>query len=72
MMTKAAVLDGLKMYNDKIKDKLDGGSVRLSKKSSTVEGTMWYTIDEDLYWSLYICMNGARVEIAYGQLKNRS
>lgn len=72
MMTKEAVMDGLQKYHNKIKDKLDGETLRLGKKSSTVEGTMWYTIDEDLYWSLYLCMNGSRVEIAYGQLKSRS
>ena len=69
MITKSEVLSALKMNNDKLKDELSG--VRVGTKSSTINGSMWYTVDDDLYWSLYICMNGARVEVAYGQLRNR-
>ena len=70
MMTKEAVLNGLKMYHDKLKD--ERATVTLTNKSSTVEGAMWYSIEDDLYWSIYICMNGSRIEIAYGQFRNRN
>lgn len=70
MMTKEAVLDGLKKYNDKLK--AERATVTLTNKPSTVEGAMWYSIEDDLYWSIYVCMNGSRIEIAYGQFKNRN
>lgn len=70
MVNKNEILNALRMNNDKLKDEL--GGVRVGTKSSTVEGAMWYTIDDDLYWSLYMCMNGSRIEIAYGQIKSRN
>jgi len=70
LINKDEVLNALRMNNDKLKDEL--GGVRVGTKSSTVNGAMWFTVDEDLFWSLYICMNGARVEVAYGQLRNRA
>lgn len=72
MMTKEAVLNGLDMYHKKIKGELNSTGVVVGKKSSTVEGAMWFSIDDDLYWSLYMCMNGSRIEIAYGQIKSRN
>lgn len=69
MINKHEILNALRMNNDKLKDEF--GGVRLGTKSSSVDGTMWYTVDDDLYWSLYICINGARIEVAYGQLKSR-
>ena len=68
MVTKEEVLNGLDMYHDRLKSE---NNVVLGRKSSTTDGAMWFTVDEDLYWSLYICINGARIEVAYGQLKNR-
>lgn len=70
MVNKDEVLNALRMNNDKLKDEL--GGVRVGTKPSTVNGVMWYTVDSENYWSLYICMNGARVEVAYGQLKSRT
>lgn len=73
MMTKEAVLKGLNMYHKRLKNEFaDAGNVVVGKKSSTVEGTMWFTIDDEQYWSLYMCINGARIEIAYGQIKSRN
>lgn len=69
MVTKDEVLNGLDMYHDKLKNEF--GGVVVGRKSSTTDGAMWFTVDDDLYWSLYICINGARIEVAYGQLKNR-
>ena len=68
MVTKEEVLNGLDMYHDRLKSE---NNVVLGRKSSTTDGAMWFTVDEDLYWSLYICINGARIEVAYGQLKSR-
>lgn len=72
MMTKEAVLNGLDMYTKTLQDKLTDKPVIVGRKSSTVEGSMWFSVDDDLYWSLYMCINGARIEIAYGQLKTRA
>lgn len=70
MVNKDEVLNALRMNNSKLKDKL--GGVRVGTKASTVNGAMWFTVDSENYWSLYICMNGTRVEVAYGQLKSRT
>lgn len=72
MMTKEAVLNGLNLYHKKLSNELATIPVVLGRKSSTVEGAMWFSIDDDLYWSLYMCMNGSRIEIAYGQIKSRN
>lgn len=69
MVTKEEVLNGLDMYHDRLKSEKN---VVLGRKSLTTDGAMWFTVDDDLYWSLYICINGARIEVAYGQLKNRT
>lgn len=69
MVTKEEVLNGLDMYHDRLKSE---NKVVLGRKSLTTDGAMWFTVDDDLYWSLYICINGARIEVAYGQLKNRT
>lgn len=73
MVTKEAVMNGLEMYHNRLKNELgEKNSVVVGRKSSTTDGAMWFTVDEDLYWSLYMCINGSRIEIAYGQLKSRN
>lgn len=71
MVTKDEVVNGLDMYHKRLKNELDAPVV-IGTKSSTVEGAMWFTIEDNLYWSVYMCMNGSRIEIAYGQFRNRN
>ena len=72
MVTKEVVLKGLGMFHNRLKEDFADNTVVVGTKSSTVEGAMWFSIEDDLYWSLYMCMNGQRIEVAYGQFKGRN
>ena len=73
MVTKENVLNGLDMYHKRLKTEIaDAGKTVIGTKPSTVEGAMWFSVDDDLYWSVYVCMRGQRIEIAYGQLRSRN
>ncbi len=70
MITKDEFVNGLDMYHERLQDENSG--VVIGTKPSTVNGAMWFSVEDDLYWSVYICMNGSRIEIAYGQFRTRN
>lgn len=69
MITKDEFISGLDMYHERLQDE---NGVVIGTKPSTVNGAMWFSVEDDLYWSVYVCMNGSRIEIAYGQFRTRN
>lgn len=69
MITKDEFISGLDMYHERSQDE---NGVVIGTKPSTVNGAMWFSVEDDLYWSVYVCMNGSRIEIAYGQFRTRN